>query len=114
MGRGGVEDGGSRGMLGRQKTRRQGLKLGMCACMCVFLPAEGKVCTWGGGWLRADSDSLCFLSDRAKINLRLRPHLSMELQHMDTYLQTGISDTHRPHALSPHDGETGRLEKKKD
>lgn len=94
-----MEDGGSRGMLGRQKTRRQGLKVGMCA----FLPAEEKVCTWGGGWLRADSDSLCFLSDRAKINLRLRPHLSMELQHTDTYLQTGISNTQRPHTLSPHD-----------
>lgn len=90
-------------MLGRQKTRRQGLEVGLCACMCVFLPAEVKVCTRGGVWLRADSDSLCFLSDRAKINLRLRPHLSMELQHMDTYLQTGISNTQRPHTLSPHD-----------
>ena len=47
---------------------------------------QGEVCVCVGdrvgvSWLQADSDSLCFLSDQPWINLRLRPHLGMDLQH---------------------------------
>lgn len=54
---------------------------GVNVCMCVQKRRSVYV---GGSWLEADSDSLCFLSDRPWINLRHRPHLSMNLQHTCT------------------------------
>lgn len=51
----------------------------------------------GASWLEADSDSLCFLSDQPWINLRLRPHLGMNLQHRSVHTYTHKHTQTFPH-----------------
>lgn len=68
MGRGGGGWGGWReqGDAGEAENKEAWVEGGhVCVRVCVFLPAEEKVCTWGGGWLRADSDSSCQIERRS-------------------------------------------------
>lgn len=80
---------------GRRGRRRDG---GGCGSSsrgeCVYVCVEGSAWGWGASWLEADSDSLCFLSDQPWINLRLRPHLGMNLQHGSVHTYTH-KHTHR-------------------
>lgn len=83
---------------GRRERRRDG---GGCGSSsrgeCVYVCVEGSARGWGASWLEADSDSLCFLSDQPWINLRLRPHLGMNLQHRSVHTYTHKHTQTFPH-----------------
>lgn len=83
---------------GRRERRRDG---GGCGSSsrgeCVYVCVEGSARGWGASWLEADSYSLCFLSDQPWINLRLRPHLGMNLQHRSVHTYTHKHTQTFPH-----------------